>query len=90
LPLYQAFMAANLTPPQLRVELPVGHSPEFRSLLHDLLLAVWTRGQAELDTSALGNPETLAQRLDDELDVNGAFASFVALIGAFARKRIDG
>jgi len=43
LPLYQGFMAAGLKPPQLRLELPVGDAPEFRGLLHDLLLAVWPR-----------------------------------------------
>lgn len=89
LPLYQGFMAANLTSPQLRLELPIGNSPEFRSLLHDLLLAVWTRAEAHrLPLHTLGDPTTLALRLDEELDANKAFASFVALIGAFARKRV--
>ena len=88
LPLYQGFLAAKLTPPQLRLELPIGDSPEFRSLLHDLLLAVWTQAATHgLALHALGDPTTLASRLDAELDVNKAFASFVALIGAFARRR---
>jgi 2-polyprenyl-3-methyl-5-hydroxy-6-metoxy-1,4-benzoquinol methylase len=88
LPLYQGFMAAALTPPQLRLELPIGSSPEFRRLLHDLLLAVWTRaGAHRLPLDALGDPTTLASRLEEELDANKAFASFVALIGVFARKR---
>jgi SAM-dependent methyltransferase len=89
LPLYRGFMAANFTPPQLRLELPIGGSPEFRALLPDLLLAV--RGRAEqhgLPLSALGDPATLAARLDEELDAHRAFASFVALVGAFARKRV--
>jgi 2-polyprenyl-3-methyl-5-hydroxy-6-metoxy-1,4-benzoquinol methylase len=88
LPLYQGFMAANLTSPQLRLELPIGDSPEFRNLLHDLLLAVWARAEAHrLPLDALGDPTTLALRLEEELNVNKAFASFVALVGAFARKR---
>jgi 2-polyprenyl-3-methyl-5-hydroxy-6-metoxy-1,4-benzoquinol methylase len=88
LPLYQGFMAANLTSPQLRLELPIGNSPEFRGLLHDLLLAVWARAEAlQLPQDTLGDPTTLALRLEEELDANKAFASFVALIGAFARKR---
>jgi len=37
----------------------------------------------------LGDPTTLAARLNDELDANGSFASFVGLVGAFARKRED-
>jgi 2-polyprenyl-3-methyl-5-hydroxy-6-metoxy-1,4-benzoquinol methylase len=87
LPLYQGFIAANLTSPQLRVELPIGESPEFRCLLHDLLLTVWARAEAlKLPLDRLGDPTTLASRLDDELDAHRSFASFVGLVGAFARK----
>jgi ubiquinone/menaquinone biosynthesis C-methylase UbiE len=87
LPLYRGFKAANLSSPQLRVDLPVGDNPEFRGLLYDLLVAVSPRAQAlRLPLESLGNPGTLAARLDDELDANGSFASFVGLVGAFARK----
>lgn len=87
LPLYQGFVAANLTQPQLRVELPVGDSSEFRTLLHDLLLSIWARAEAlRLPLERLGDPMTLASRLDDELDANRSFAAFVGLVGAFARK----
>jgi 2-polyprenyl-3-methyl-5-hydroxy-6-metoxy-1,4-benzoquinol methylase len=90
LPLYQGFMAANLTSPQLRVTLPIGDGPEFRGLLHDLLLTVWARAEAlKLPLDRLGDPATLASRLDDELDANKSFASFVGLVGAFARKRAE-
>jgi ubiquinone/menaquinone biosynthesis C-methylase UbiE len=88
LPIYQGFVAADLTSPQLRLELPIGISREFRGLLHDLLLSVWTRAQAlQLPLESLGDPATLASRLDEELDANRSFAAFVGLVGAFARKR---
>jgi ubiquinone/menaquinone biosynthesis C-methylase UbiE len=88
LPLYQGLLAANLSSPQLRVMLPLGDSPEFRSLLHDLLLAVWARAEAlRLPLHDLGDPTTLASRLNNELDAHRSFASFVGLVGAFARKR---
>ena len=87
LPLYRGFMAAELCAPQLRIEVPTGDSPEFRGLLHDLLLAVWGRADAlGLPLDSLGDPATLASRLDDELDACGSFATFVALVGASARK----
>lgn len=90
LPVYQGFMAAKLTSPQLRVELPIGDSSEFRGLLHDLLQAVWARAEAlRLPLDRLGDPTTLASRLDDELDANRSFAAFVGLVGAFARKRAE-
>jgi Methyltransferase domain len=89
-PLYQGFLAANPTSPQLRVELPVGDHPEFRSLLPDLLLALMPRVRSlGLSFDHLGDLTTLARRLDDELDSHKSFASFVALIGAFARRRVD-
>jgi hypothetical protein len=88
LPLYQGFMAANLTSPQLRLALPIGDHPEFRVLLHDLLLTLWARAEAlKLPLDRLGDPTTLASRLDNELDVNRSFASFVALVGQGWRKR---
>jgi hypothetical protein len=71
----------------LRIELPVGDSPEFRSLLHDLLLSVWARAEAfRLPLDKLGDPQTLTSRLNDELDATKSFASFVGLVGAFARR----
>jgi 2-polyprenyl-3-methyl-5-hydroxy-6-metoxy-1,4-benzoquinol methylase len=88
LPLYRGLIAADMTSPQMRVDLPVGDSPEFRSLLYDLLLTVWARAEAlGLPLDTLGDPLTLAARLNDELDTNGSFATFVGLVGAFARKR---
>jgi hypothetical protein len=88
LPLYRGFKAADLTSPQLQVELPVGDSSEFHGLLHDLLLAVWDRALAlRLPLESLGDPATLASRLNKELDANQSFAAFVGLVGAFARKR---
>jgi hypothetical protein len=90
LPLYQGFMAANLTSPQLRRVLPTGDSPEFRGLLYDLLLTVWERADAlRLPLDSLGDPTTLAVRLDDELDAYKSSASFVCLVGMFARKWPD-
>ena len=89
LPLYRGLMAANLTP-QLRIDLPIGDGPEFRSLLYDMLLAIWPRAEAlRLPLDTLGDPTMLASRLDDELDANKSFATFVGLVGAFARKRAE-
>jgi len=87
MPLYRAFMAADLSVADMRLELPIGDSPEFRSLLYELLLAVWERAEAlRLPLDRLGDLNTLASRLDNELDVNKSFASFVALVSASARK----
>jgi trans-aconitate methyltransferase len=85
LPIYQSFMPANLTSPQMRVVLPIGDNAECRSLLHDLLLAVWARAEAlRLPLDGLGDPTTLASRLDDQLDAHKSFATVVDLVGGFA------
>ena len=85
--LYQGFIASGFHEPQLRVELPVGNSPEFRSLLPDLFTAVMPNIIAKsLTIGHLGDLNTLKDRLDEELDKQNSFASFVALIGVFGRK----
>jgi ubiquinone/menaquinone biosynthesis C-methylase UbiE len=90
LPIYQGFKASNLTSPQMRIDLPIGDSPEFRILLHDLLLTIWPRAETfRLPLDTLGDPTTLASRLDDELNAKKSFAAFVGLVSAFARKRAE-
>ena len=85
--LYQGFIASGLHAPQLRVELPLGNSPEFRSLLPDLLAALMPNIIAKcLTVGHLGDLNTLRDRLDQELDTENSFASYVALIGAFGHK----
>jgi ubiquinone/menaquinone biosynthesis C-methylase UbiE len=85
--LYQGFIASGLHAPQLGVEVPLGNSPEFRTLLPDLLAAVMPNIIANgLAIGHLGDLNTLKDRLDQELDKENSFASYVALIGAFGRK----
>ena len=85
---HRAFLAADLSCSEMRIDLPLVDSPEFRSLLFDLLTTVWERAVAlKLPLDELGDPKTLASRLDNELDDNKSFASFVGLVGAVARTR---
>jgi ubiquinone/menaquinone biosynthesis C-methylase UbiE len=85
--LYQGFIAAGLRAPQLRVELPVGNSPEFRSLLPDLLAALMPNIISKgLPIGHLGDLNTLKDRLDQELDNQNSFACYVPLIGAFGHR----
>jgi ubiquinone/menaquinone biosynthesis C-methylase UbiE len=87
-PLYRGFLDAGLSSPQLRVDVPVGDSPEFRALLPDLLLTLMPRIRTlKLPFDHLGDLQTLASRLDDELNANKSFAAYAALVGTFDRKR---
>jgi hypothetical protein len=85
--LYQGFIASGLHATQLRVEVPLGNSPEFRGLLPDLLAALMPNIISKgLPIGHLGDLNTLKDRLDQELDNQNSFASYVALIGAFGRR----
>ena len=85
--LYQGFIAAGVHAPQLRVEVPLGNGSQFRSLLPDLLAALMPNIIAKgLEIDQLGDMNTLKDRLDQELDRENSFASYVALIGAFGHK----
>ena len=85
--LYQGFIASGLHAPQLRVEVPLGNSPEFRSLLPDLLAALMPNIISKgMPVNHLGDLNTLRDRLDQELDSRNSFASYVALIGAFGHR----
>jgi ubiquinone/menaquinone biosynthesis C-methylase UbiE len=85
--LYQGFIAAGLQAPQLRFELPVGNSPEFRSLLPDFLAALMPNITSKgIPIDHLGDLNTLRDRLDQELDGRNSFAFYVALIGAFGHR----
>lgn len=85
--LYQGFIASGLHAPQLRVEVPLGNSPEFRSLLPDLLAALMPNIISKgIPVNHLGDLNTLRDQLDQELDSRNSFASYVALIGAFGHR----
>jgi SAM-dependent methyltransferase len=85
--LYQGFIAAGLRAPQLRVELPVGNSPELRSLRPDLFAALMPNTVSKgLPIDHLGDLNTLRDRLNKELDSQNSFACYVALIGAFGHR----
>jgi hypothetical protein len=81
--LYQGFIASGLHAPQLRVEVPLGNSPEFRSLLPDLLAALMPNIISKgMPVNHLGDLNTLRDRLDQKLDSRNSFASYVALSDA--------
>jgi SAM-dependent methyltransferase len=82
----QGFIASGLHAPQLRVELPLGNSPEFRSLLGSPCSPDAQYHREGADDWSFGRLNTLKDRLDQELDKENSFASYVALIGAFGHK----
>ena len=85
--LYRDFQAAGLPPPSLCSELLLGNDPEIRRFLVDLLSTLWPRaGELGLPRHKVGDLNTLAARLDAELDANNSFATCLGVVGAFSRR----
>jgi SAM-dependent methyltransferase len=84
--LFHDFQACGLPPPAMRLEVPVGPDPYARRWLAELLVTVRPRLQ-ELDLSceAIGDFNTLRDRLELELDRVHSYGAGVGLIGAWAR-----
>jgi hypothetical protein len=87
LELYQAFQNAGLPPPKMRSEMLIGGEPETRRWLHDILLTLWPKAvEYGLPSEKIGDLETLAERLEEELRVANSFATCICLVSAFARQ----
>jgi SAM-dependent methyltransferase len=84
--LYRDFRAAGLPAPRLRNELLLADDPETRSWLPDAARTLWPKAaEYGLLDEALGELDTLAQRLDAELVAANSFASCLGLVSAYAR-----
>jgi SAM-dependent methyltransferase len=92
LKLHRAFLDAGLPAPETRLEAPLGGGPDYAgyAYLAATLRAVvplqQQRGQvAAEDVAALGDLETLAERLRAETVAAGAVISAPAVVGAWSR-----
>lgn len=81
------FMRAGLPPPQMRLEVPFGAKDRAsRALACEIVRTVYPRAVADgLSTAALGDLDTLAERLEAELETADVFPAWVGLAGAWAR-----
>ena len=87
LDLARVFQESGLLTPALQMEVPLGNSPEFVSLICDLLGSVLpTLDGLAIRVDAVGDFETLAQRLHAEVVASGGVAAFPALVGGWVRK----
>jgi hypothetical protein len=84
--LYRDFQAAGLPPPRLHNELLLANDPETRRWLHDLLCTLRPKAaEYGLPLDAVGDLDTLPQRLDDELTATNSPAICLGLVGAGCR-----
>lgn len=85
--LYRSFLEAGLPPPSMRIEMPVGDDPEFARWVYDLLCSVRPQLQQHaIAYDAVGDFDTLLQRLEAEAADAKAFGALVGLVGAWSRR----
>jgi ubiquinone/menaquinone biosynthesis C-methylase UbiE len=85
--LYKAFQDAGLPAPAMRFDMPLGRDPEFTRLLSDRLVITLQDTKRDARTmAALGDPNTLADRLREEVEKSNSVVPWIALVGASCRK----
>lgn len=85
--LHGMFQEAGLPAPTMRIEMLLGHDPNFIRLTYDVLCSLRSKGeQQKVSLEPLGDFNTLPQRLHAEVATSNTVVPFVALVGAWVRK----
>ena len=85
--LYQIFQQAGLPAPDMHMETLLGSDANLTSLISDLLSSMRPLiQQHKVSLEALGNLDTLSERIQAEVVASNTVVSFVPLVGAWARK----
>jgi len=85
--LYHTFVAAGLCAPMVRLELPMGKEPYLAQWYHDTLYSLLPQAeQLQMPIESLGTLDTLAQRLQAEVEESKTVACWFASVGAWCRK----
>jgi SAM-dependent methyltransferase len=88
--LHKAFQDAGLPAPNMRLEMELGHEPDFTRWVSDSLISCRARiEKLNLPLERLGDLDTLQQRLQDEVAASNTVAPWLALVGAWCRKRAE-
>ena len=89
--LYRIFQDAGLPAPAMQMEVPLGDDPEFTGWMYDVICSLRPQiQQLNLSLETLGNFDTLLERLQAEVAASNGVASWMAVVGAWARKPADG
>jgi ubiquinone/menaquinone biosynthesis C-methylase UbiE len=89
LTLYRGLIDCGFPAPQLRIDVPTAQDTEGHRWMYDLMVTLRPRFQEfGLATDAIGPFDTLAARLESEVEAARSFVPFVGLVGAWARRPI--
>ena len=85
--MYYTFLAAGLPAPTMRLEMPLGKDPDFAEWFDGLIRTLHSQmEELGLAVGSLGNLDTLLERLQAEVDASKGLATWMAPVGAWARK----
>ena len=90
LALYRIFLEAGLPPPTVHMEVPLGNDPSFIRWIYEVLCSLLPQiQQFNLSWETLGDLDTLPERLQAEVSASKGVVSWMAIIGAWARRPSD-
>jgi ubiquinone/menaquinone biosynthesis C-methylase UbiE len=85
--LYKAFQDAGLPVPLMRLEMELASDPDFTRWVSDSLQSVLPQIQKlNLSLEALGDLDTLQERLQKEVAMSNTVVPWIGLVGAWCRK----
>jgi ubiquinone/menaquinone biosynthesis C-methylase UbiE len=85
--LHKVFQDAGLPAPNMRLEMELGHEPDFTRWVSDAVQSVRPLIQKlNLSIEALGDLETLQERLQSEVASSNTVVPWLAMVGAYCRK----
>jgi ubiquinone/menaquinone biosynthesis C-methylase UbiE len=84
--LHKVFQDAGLPAPNMRLEMELGHEPDFTRWVSDAVQSVRPQIQKlNLSIKALGDLETLQERLQSEVASSNTVVPWLAMVGAYCR-----
>jgi SAM-dependent methyltransferase len=87
LALHKAFQDAGLPAPNMRLEMELGHDPDFTRWVSDVVCTLQTKIQeVGLSHESLGDLDTLQERLQKEVASSNTVVPWLGLVGAWCRK----
>jgi SAM-dependent methyltransferase len=88
--LHPIFQEAGIPAPSMRLEMLLGNHPDFTRWSYDVLCSLRPHIERyNLSLKAVGDFDTLAERLQAEVAASNTVVPWVALVGAWARKPAD-
>ena len=88
--LYRIFQEVGLPAPTMHMETPLGSDADFTGLICDLIGSVRPLAeQHDVSLDALGNLDTLSDRIHTEVTSSNTVVSFVPLVSVWSHKPMD-